>query len=66
MMDLALVFQGVKGVECSHEMMIPYFMHVRYASRLIWGFSIAGFVRLALFFVLTLPDYETRIPVQGG
>ena len=57
---VALVIAGVKAA-----LVIAYFMHVRYASRLVWVFSIAGFVWLVLFFVLILADYKTRIPVAG-
>ena len=57
---VALSIAGTKAV-----LVILYFMHVRYASRLIWIFALAGFVWLVLFFVLILADYETRLPVTG-
>ena len=57
---VALAIAGTKAA-----LVILYFMHVRYSSKLIWVFSIAGFVWLVLFFVLILADYETRVPVQG-
>ena len=57
---VALAIAGTKAV-----LVILYFMHVRYSSKLIWVFSIAGFVWLVLFFVLILADYETRVPVPG-
>ena len=57
---VALSIAGTKAA-----LVILYFMHVRYANRLIWIFSIAGFVWLLIFFVLILADYETRIPVPG-
>jgi cytochrome c oxidase subunit 4 len=57
---VALAIAGTKAT-----LVILYFMHVRYSSKLIWLFSIAGFVWLVLFFVLILADYETRVPVQG-
>jgi cytochrome c oxidase subunit IV len=57
---VALAIAGTKAA-----LVILYFMHVRYSSKLVWVFSIAGFLWLALFFVLILADYETRIPVQG-
>ena len=57
---VALAIAGTKAA-----LVILYFMHVRYSSKLIWVFSIAGFLWLLLFFVLILADYETRIPVEG-
>ena len=42
------------------SVIILYFMHVRYASRLTWLFVGAGFFWLALLFVLTFGDYFTR------
>jgi len=57
---VALSIAGTKAA-----LVILYFMHVRYSSRLIWVFAIAGFVWLFLFFVLILADYETRLPVHG-
>ena len=41
-------------------LVILYFMHVRYSSRLTWVFVGAGFFWLALMIVLTLSDYMTR------
>ena len=57
---VALSIAGTKAT-----LVVLYFMHVRYASKLIWAFSIAGFVWLVLFFVLILADYETRLPVPA-
>jgi cytochrome c oxidase subunit 4 len=41
-------------------LIILYFMHVRYSSRLLWIFVGAGFFWLAILFALTFPDYLTR------
>jgi len=57
---VALSIAGTKAT-----LVILYFMHVRYGTKLIWIFSMAGFVWLVLFFVLILADYETRLPVPG-
>jgi cytochrome c oxidase subunit 4 len=57
---VALSIAGTKAA-----LVILYFMHVRYQTRLVWVFSIAGFVWLLLFFVLILADYETRAAVSG-
>jgi cytochrome c oxidase subunit IV len=37
-----------------------YFMHVRYSSRLTWLFVAAGFIWLLIMIQLTLSDYLTR------
>ena len=57
---VALSIAGTKAA-----LVILYFMHVRYGTKLIWVFSLAGFVWLVIFFVLILADYETRLPVAG-
>lgn len=57
---VALSIAGTKAA-----LVILFFMHVRYSTKLVWVFSIAGFVWLVLFFVLILADYETRVPVRG-
>ena len=41
-------------------LVVLYFMHVRYSSRLTWVFIGAGFFWLAIMVVLTLSDYSTR------
>ena len=41
-------------------LVVLYFMHVRYSSRLTWVFVGAGFFWLAILIVLTLSDYMTR------
>jgi cytochrome c oxidase subunit 4 len=49
-------------------LVILFFMHVRYSTRLVWLTVAAGFVWLGIFFLLILPDYMTRaafIPVPG-
>jgi len=56
---VALAIAGTKAA-----LVILYFMHVRYSSKLVWVFALAGFVWLVLFFVLILADYETRLPVM--
>ena len=57
---VALAIAGSKAA-----LVVLYFMHVRYQPRLVWIFSIAGFVWLLVFFFLILADYETRLPIQG-
>ena len=42
------------------SLVVLYFMHVRYSSRLTWVFVGAGFFWLAIMVALTLSDYMTR------
>ena len=42
-------------------LVILYFMHVRYSSRLTWLFVAAGFIWLLIMIDLTLSDYLTRV-----
>ena len=39
---------------------ILYFMHVRYSSKVVWVFVGAGFFWLGILFTLALADYLTR------
>ena len=57
---IALAIAGTKAT-----LVILFFMHVKYQTKLIWVFASAGFVWLAIFFVLILADYRTRVPVSG-
>ncbi len=41
-------------------LVVMYFMHVRYASRVTWVFVIAGVLWLMIMLSLTLDDYLTR------
>jgi cytochrome c oxidase subunit 4 len=41
-------------------LVILFFMHVRYGSRLIMLVVVAGFFWLAILMVLTLSDYNSR------
>jgi cytochrome c oxidase subunit IV len=41
-------------------MILLIFMHVRYSERLIWVFSSAAFLWLAILIALSLNDYFTR------
>jgi cytochrome c oxidase subunit 4 len=41
-------------------LVVLYFMHVRYSSRLTWVFVGAGFFWLAIMVALTMSDYMTR------
>ena len=39
---------------------VLYFMHVRWQSRLIWLSAVAGFFWMAIMFAYTMQDYLTR------
>jgi cytochrome c oxidase subunit 4 len=41
-------------------LVLLYFMHVRYQTKVTWIFASAGFVWLIILFALTLADYTTR------
>ena len=41
-------------------LVVLYFMHVRYSSRLIWLVIAAALFWLAIMFALTISDYSTR------
>ena len=50
-------------IACTKMMLVVlYFMHVRYSSRLTWAVVGAGFFWLGLLLLLTLSDYLTRGP----
>jgi cytochrome c oxidase subunit IV len=41
-------------------LVVLFFMHARYASRLIWLVAVAGVFWLGILLTLTLSDYWTR------
>jgi len=49
-------------------LIILYFMHVRYSSRLLWIFVCAGFFWLGIMFALSFSDFLTRgwLPLPTG
>ena len=46
-------------------LVILYFMHVRWSTRLTWVVVMAGFFWLLIFFSLGMTDYLTRGWIQG-
>ena len=64
--DLDHIFSGANTVLAltiaviKATLVVLYFMHVRYSSRLTWVIVIAGLFWLGIMFVLTLSDYMTR------
>lgn len=41
-------------------LVVLFFMHVRYGSKLVWLFAGGGFLWLVILLVLTLSDYFSR------
>lgn len=52
---VALLVASVKAL-----LVVLYFMHVRWSSRLAQVFVVAGIFWLVLFLVITMGDYDTR------
>ncbi|MFN0158563.1 MAG: cytochrome C oxidase subunit IV family protein [Bacteroidota bacterium] len=52
---VALTIAVVKAV-----LVVLYFMHVRYGTKLVRIFACAGFFWLVIMFALTMSDYVTR------
>ncbi|HKQ99188.1 MAG TPA: cytochrome C oxidase subunit IV family protein [Pyrinomonadaceae bacterium] len=65
-LDLDRVFHGANTVVAltiaviKATLVVLYFMHVRYSSRLTWVIVAAGFFWLGIMFVFTIADYMTR------
>jgi cytochrome c oxidase subunit 4 len=49
---------GVAVVKAS--LVVLYFMHLKYSSRLTWVVAAAGFFWLLILFGITMADYATR------
>jgi cytochrome c oxidase subunit 4 len=45
-------------------LVVLYFMHVRYSSRLTWVVVVSGVFWLAILFAFTFADYLTRPVIQ--
>jgi cytochrome c oxidase subunit IV len=52
---IAMTIAIVKGL-----LIVLFFMHVKYSTKLTWVFASAGFIWLVIMFVLTFTDYATR------
>ena len=53
-------------VACAKALLVVlYFMHVRWSSRLTWVVAASGFLWLLIMFSLTMQDYMTRGWVPG-
>src|SRR5918992_3854358 len=70
--DLDYIFPGANTVVAltiaviKATLVVLYFMHVRYSTRLIWVIVVAGFFWLGIMFVFTLSDYLTREWLTSG
>jgi cytochrome c oxidase subunit 4 len=49
---------------CKATLVILYFMHVRYSSRLTWIVVACGFFWLVIMIALTMSDYLSRAWIQ--
>ena len=64
--DLDFVFHGANTVVAltiavtRATLVVLYFMHVRYSTRLTWVIVAAAIFWLAILFVYTISDYMTR------
>jgi cytochrome c oxidase subunit 4 len=64
--DLDNIFHGANTVVAltiavfKATLVVLYFMHVRYSSRLTWVIVVAGIFWLSIMFVFTISDYMTR------
>ncbi len=54
------------GIACTKALLvILFFMHVRWGTRLTWVVVASGFVWLLILFGITMTDYLTRGWVEG-
>jgi cytochrome c oxidase subunit 4 len=64
--DLDNLFHGANTVVAltiaviKATLVVLYFMHVRYSSRLVWVIVVSGFFWMGIMFALTFSDYATR------
>jgi len=60
---MALLIAGAKAA-----LVLLFFMHMLYSSRLTWIIAFSGIVWLTILIGLTMADYLTRqsLPVTGG
>jgi cytochrome c oxidase subunit IV len=70
--DLDHIFPGANTVVAltiavvKATLVVLYFMHVRYSSRLTWVIVVSGFFWLGIMFALTMSDYLSRAHVRPG
>jgi cytochrome c oxidase subunit 4 len=55
------------GIACAKALLvILFFMHVRWSTRLTWLVIASGFFWLLILFFITMSDYATRGWIPGG
>ena len=66
-MDLGALNNVVMlAIACTKALLvILFFMHVRWSSRLTWVVAASGFFWLLILFGITMTDYLTRGWVEG-
>jgi len=59
---------GLFFAVCKALLVILFFMHVLYSSRLTWVVALSGLLWLAILLGMTLTDYVTRssLPLPGN
>jgi cytochrome c oxidase subunit 4 len=58
-----VVMLAIAGTKAA--LVILFFMHVRWSTRLTWVVAMSGFFWLLILFVLGMADYMTRGWIQG-
>lgn len=58
-----VVMLGIAAAKAS--LVVLFFMHVRWSSRLTWVVAAAGIFWLLIMFTMTMQDYLTRGWVEG-
>jgi cytochrome c oxidase subunit 4 len=58
-----VVMLGIAGIKAS--LVILFFMHVRWGTRLSWVFAMSGFFWLLILFGVTMTDYMSRGWIVG-
>jgi cytochrome c oxidase subunit 4 len=57
-----LTYIGFSIAAAKGVLIVLYFMHVKFSSRLTWLFASAAFAWLGIMLVITFDDYWTRAP----
>jgi cytochrome c oxidase subunit 4 len=57
-----LTYVGFSIAAAKGVLIVLYFMHVKFSSRLTWLFASAAFAWLGIMLVITFDDYWTRAP----
>lgn len=49
---------------CKAALIVLFFMHVKYSSKMVWVFAASGFLFLMILIVLTMNDYLGRFALS--